>query len=57
MVFTIFSCLFVKVIQIKVFACFYEITHYRNSEIPFSNPLQGACSGFLITDLDPEIVP
>jgi hypothetical protein len=33
-------CLFVKAIQNKVSACFYEIT---NCEIPSSNPLQRAC--------------
>ncbi len=39
MVFTILSCLFVKEIQVK---------SLTNCEIPSSNPLQRACSGFLI---------
>ncbi len=40
MVFTFFSCLFMKDIQNEVSAC----------EIPSSYPLQRACSGFLIAD-------
>ncbi len=45
MVFTIFSCLFVKEIQNEVSAYFQKITNF---ETPSSNPLHRACSGFLI---------
>jgi hypothetical protein len=48
MVFKIFSCLFVKEIQIEVSACVYEITYYSNCQFPSSIPIQSACSGFLI---------
>jgi hypothetical protein len=50
MIFTIFGCLFVGKIVIKVFACFYEIT----SENPSSNPLQESCTCFLKAACDSE---
>ncbi len=45
MVFTIFSCLLWRKSKMLLLAFMKSLT---NCEIPSSNPIQGACSGFLI---------
>jgi hypothetical protein len=44
--FTIYSCLFVKVIHNEFLLA--SMKSLPNCEIPSNNPLQRACSGFLI---------
>ncbi len=46
---TVFCCLFVEKIKIKVSACFYEIA-YTNSANLSSNLLQEACFSFQVAD-------